>query len=75
MEHSFIASNVLNFKVLEPLQGVHVPRFAGVFAHGTVYCMVFEDVGRALSWAEQDDPKIERVGSPATTSLLWFSQD
>lgn len=51
MAMKFVADNFLCYKVLEPLQGIHVPCFAGLFAHGTLYCMVFEDAGLPPSGA------------------------
>jgi hypothetical protein len=53
-------SNVFQwFNLLEPLQGTIVPHSAGLFAHGTLYCMVFEDAGRELTHAEKMDEHVQ----------------
>jgi len=41
------------YNTLDALQGTVVPRMAGMFAHGLLYCMVFEDAGRPLTTREQ----------------------
>lgn len=46
------------FNRLESLQGSAVPRFAGLFSRGTVFCLVFEDAGRHVTGEESIDPII-----------------
>jgi hypothetical protein len=47
------------FRLLQPIQGTIVPRYAGLFARGTLYCAVFEDAGRYITNAEKMDPKVQ----------------
>lgn len=54
-----VADNVINFDVLKPLQGIHVPRFAGLFARETVYCLVFEDAGHSVPWSKKCDQEVK----------------
>ena len=41
------------FNELQPLQGRIVPRLAGVFGNGMLYCAVYEDAGRPLTLKEK----------------------
>jgi hypothetical protein len=55
---SELCNTAVAFGLLQPLQGTIVPRFAGLFAHGTIYCTVFEDAGRPLTDAEKMDKRV-----------------
>jgi len=44
--------------VLEPIQGSVVPYLGGLFGNGTLYCAIYEDAGRRLSWDERSDQEI-----------------
>jgi hypothetical protein len=56
MAMKFVSDNVLASTELEALQGTVVPRFAGLFARGSVYCMVFEDAGKSLTIKDKISP-------------------
>jgi hypothetical protein len=38
-----------------------VPRYFGMFANDMIYCLVFEDAGRSLTWEEMDDAEVQYV--------------
>jgi hypothetical protein len=48
-------------KELVPLQGRCVPRFAGLFGHGSLYCAVFEDAGDRITYEEREQKEIRYV--------------
>ena len=52
-----IVQQVFFYTRLEPAQGRFVPRFAGLFNHGTLYALVFDDAGRRLSYAKDFEVK------------------
>jgi len=41
-----------NFEFAAGLEGKALPRFAGLFGRGTLFCFVFEDAGRTLTQTE-----------------------
>jgi hypothetical protein len=54
----------MHMNELAPLQGRCIPRFGGLFRHGPLYCLVFEDGGREITDIEWRDTPIRYV---------WFS--
>jgi len=56
------------YERLASVQGRFVPRFGGLFNHGTLYCMVFEDAGRRLSYRE--DFTVEGIKYVARSTSL-----
>jgi len=53
-----IANEFHFFNVLAPIQGTVVPRLAGLFGKGLLYCAIYEDGGRRLTWEEKEDSEI-----------------
>jgi len=58
-----VALEYHHFQVLEPIQGGAVPHLAGLFGNGTLYCAIYEDAGRQLTWAERHNTEIGWVCS------------
>lgn len=44
--------------LLAEVQGTVVPLFGGMFGRGTLYCSVYEDAGRSLTWQEKESTAI-----------------
>jgi len=55
---NIVAVECYQFGLLEAVQGTAVPRLAGVFGNETLYCAIFEDAGRHLTWAERLNTEI-----------------
>jgi hypothetical protein len=56
-----IARDFESWTSLKDVQGGPVPRFAGLFTHGTLCRQVFEDAGRAISYEEKQQKSVRYV--------------
>lgn len=54
-----LADEVYNFNFAKRLQGTTLPRFAGLFRHGSLYCLVFEDAGRLITLPELQTKQVQ----------------
>ena len=46
----WLVQEVFLYSRLSSVQGRYVPRFGGLFNHGSLYCLVFEDAGPRLRY-------------------------
>lgn len=63
-----LADEVRCFNAGASVQGKALPRLGGLFCSGTLYCLVFEDAGRLLTWKETGSRAIKYVLNSLLTS-------
>jgi len=62
---AWLDCDVTLYESAPEMQGKSLPRFAGLFGRGTLFCLVFDDAGRELTTEEGITESVWQVTTPS----------